>query len=119
MGLVGFKSNVNPFALATAARFLFVYYRFPCLLFLPVCWCCGAVVFGLIGCQSRSPGLALPIFLKIIIIIIMLRVYRLSELNRIQMCLTICLAHNVASHTHTNIYIYIQICLLKYIYIYI
>ena len=32
-------------------------YCFPFLLFLPVGWYCGAGVFGLIGCQSLSPGL--------------------------------------------------------------
>ena len=36
---------------------------FHCLLFLPVGWYCGAGVFGLIGCQSLSPGLAMATFL--------------------------------------------------------
>ena len=37
---------------------------FPFLFFSSIGWQCGAGVFGLIGCQSPSPGLALPIFLN-------------------------------------------------------
>ena len=31
-----------------------VFYSFPFLFFLSICWCCGAGVFGLIGCTSLS-----------------------------------------------------------------
>ena len=33
---------------------------FPFLFFLSIGWYCGAGVFGLIGCRSLSPNLALP-----------------------------------------------------------
>ena len=40
----------------------FVFNYFPFLFFSSIGWLCGAGVFRLIGCQSPSPGLALPIF---------------------------------------------------------
>ena len=62
--LVGFKSRSNAFLLAQLlSPFLSNY--FPFLFFSSIGWQCGAGVFGLIGCQSPSPGLALPIFLNI------------------------------------------------------
>ena len=39
---------------------LFVYYYFPFLFFYSMGWYCGAGVFGLIGCKSLFPSLALP-----------------------------------------------------------
>ena len=45
-----------------AARSFFVFNYFPFLSFSSIGWQCGAGVFGLIGCQSPSPGLALPTF---------------------------------------------------------
>ena len=41
---------------------LFCLQLFSFLFFSYIGWSCGAGVFGLIGCQSPSPGLALPIF---------------------------------------------------------
>ena len=44
------------------ARSLFVSCCFPFLFFHSMGWCCGIGVFGLIGCWSLSPSLALPTF---------------------------------------------------------
>ena len=46
------------------ARSLLVFYCFPILFFHSMGWYCGARVFGLTGCQSLSPSLALPTFLN-------------------------------------------------------
>ena len=54
-----------------AARFLFVFYCFPFLLFLYIGCCCGARVFGLIGC-TFSPSIAMPTCLIIMITIIII-----------------------------------------------
>ena len=43
-------------------RYLFLSYTFPPVFFLSIGWNCGARVFGLIGCRSLSPSLALPTF---------------------------------------------------------
>ena len=67
--LAGFKSRCLFVGLVGLSFFVFNY--FPFLFFSSIGWLCGAGVFGLIGCQSSSPGLALPIFFnnnKLIII---------------------------------------------------
>ena len=47
-------------------KLLYPYYSlllfFPFFFFLSIGWYCGAGIFGLIGCISLSPSLALPIF---------------------------------------------------------
>ena len=55
-----FQEHGQCLFIGLAARSLFVSYCFPFLFFLSMGWCCGVGVFGLIGCQSLSPSLALP-----------------------------------------------------------
>ena len=63
VGLVGFKSRSNAFLLAQLlSPFSSSTNYFTFLFFSSIGRQCGAGVFGLIGCQSPSPGLALPIF---------------------------------------------------------
>ena len=61
VALTDFKSRANAFLVALLLA-PFVFYSFPFIFFHSIGWYCGAGVFGLIGCQSPSPGLALPIF---------------------------------------------------------
>ena len=64
VGLAGFKSRSSAFLLTQLLSF-FVFNYFPILFFSSIGWQCGAGVFGLIGCQSLSPGLELRIFFNI------------------------------------------------------
>ena len=54
VGLAGFKSRANAFSKLLYSFFI------PFFRFSSSCWYCGAGVFGLIGCTSLSPSLALP-----------------------------------------------------------
>ena len=60
VGLAGFKSSSNAFLLAQLLSPFLSSTIFP--FFSSIGWQCGAGVFGLIGCHSPSPDLALPIF---------------------------------------------------------
>ena len=62
VGLAGFKSRASAFLLAKLLSAFVSSTVFPFLFFLSIGWCCGAGVFGLIGCQPLSPGLAMPTF---------------------------------------------------------
>ena len=53
-----------PFCWPSYSLLFFVFNYFPFLFFSSIGWQCGAGVFELIGCQSPSPGLALPIFIN-------------------------------------------------------
>ena len=61
VGVAGFKSRVNASLLAQAALSLLVSSTL-FLFFLSIGWYCGVGVFGLIGCISLSPSLALLTF---------------------------------------------------------
>ena len=66
VGLAGFKSTANAFFyLSKLLDPFFVFYCLLFLIFLPIYLLLWAGVFGLIGCQSLSPDLALPMFLTI------------------------------------------------------
>ena len=63
VGLASFKSRANASLLSLAALSLLQSSSlFPFLFFLSIGWYCGAGVFGLIGCISLSPSLALLTF---------------------------------------------------------
>ena len=59
VGLPGFKSRANAFLFASGASYLFVINCFPFLFYSQYVSIVGAGVFGLIGCTSLSPSLAL------------------------------------------------------------
>ena len=61
-GIGGFQGQVQCLFVGLVALSFFVFNYFPLLFFSSIGWECWAGVFGLIGCQSPSPGLALPIF---------------------------------------------------------
>ena len=61
-GIGGFQEQVNCLFVGLVALSFFVFNYFPFIFFSSIGWYCGAGVFGLIGCQSPSPGLALLIF---------------------------------------------------------
>ena len=61
-GIGGFQEQVQCRFVGLVALYFFVFNYFPFLFFSSIGWLCGAGVFGLIRCQSPSPGLALPIF---------------------------------------------------------
>ena len=58
----GFQEQVQCLFVGLVALSFFVFNYFPFLFFSSIGLLCGAGVFGLIRCQSPSPGLALPIF---------------------------------------------------------
>ena len=63
VGLAGFKSRANASLLALACSIpTMVFYPLSFLFLLSLGWYCGAGIFGLIGCISLSPSLALPTF---------------------------------------------------------
>ena len=57
------RAGLMPFCWPSCSLLFFFNY-FPFIYFSSIGWQCGTGVFGLIGCQSPSPGLALPIFLN-------------------------------------------------------
>ena len=61
-GIGGFQEQVQCLFVGLVALSFLGFNYFPFLFFSSIGWLCGAGVFGLIGCQSPSPGLALPIF---------------------------------------------------------
>ena len=61
--------RAEPMLSAKATRSLFVFYCFPVLFWFSIGWYCGALVFGMIGCKSLSPSLALQTFSTVILIL--------------------------------------------------
>ena len=61
-GIGGFQEQAQCLFVGLVTLAVFVFNYFPFLFFSSIGWYCGAGVFGLIGCQSPSPSLALPIF---------------------------------------------------------
>ena len=61
-GIGEFQEQVQCLFVSLVALSFFVFNYFPFLFFSSIGWQCGTGVFRLIGCQSPSPGFALPIF---------------------------------------------------------
>ena len=60
-GTDGFQEHGQSFFIALSCSIpTIVFCSFAFLFFLSIGWCCGTVVFGLIGCISLSLSLALP-----------------------------------------------------------
>ena len=61
-GIGGFQEQVRCLFVGLVALSFFVFDYFPFLFISTIGGLCGAGIFGLMGCQSPSPSLALPIF---------------------------------------------------------